>query len=39
MIFKLYIGNHIGPDGAIALVPVLGEMTLLTDLDLEGKLL
>ena len=39
MIFKLYIDNELGPEGAEALVPALRQMTQLTTLDLSGKLL
>jgi hypothetical protein len=39
MIFKLYIGSGLGPEGAIALAPALREMTNLEYLFLGGKLL
>jgi inosine-uridine nucleoside N-ribohydrolase len=39
MIFKLYIDNDIGPDGATALAPALSKMTQLYSLSLGRKLL
>ena len=39
MIFKLYLGNNLGDEGAEALAEVLPEMPSLTTLDLGSKLL